>query len=194
MRLAEVIGVEIIDFSSYKSQRENKKIAFDLSEKETASQILENLNYNHLHTATPIVKVAKSYGFRVFQEDFNVAGKLFVGGFSKDLYDCNQSIIVNSTDPIYRKRIVVASMLGCYFKNGCHHQQNLLFSDILYYEQLYDKYEEFILNILAPTQEFVNQYNTAIHVGLLYQYLYEYLSDFFEVDYEFVKRKIKSLS
>lgn len=195
---------EIIDISKYKLKKSNI-ISSKLNEENLANQILDSLNYNNQNIAIPIVKIAKAHGLEVYRENFykseelNVAGKLFIGGATRELYDCNQVILVNRNDHIFDQRIAVARLLGYYLtkianKTSYNNSSKKLLSDILNYGKLYDKYEEFILNILAPSQIFVRQYNIAVDSGFHRMDVYMYLSRYFEVSDEFVQRKVKSLT
>lgn len=195
---------DIIEFSKFKSQ---EKIAHKLSQKEMADLILDSQNYNNRNIAIPIVKIAQSYGLKVYNQDFyssgdkNIAGKLLVGGNTEELYNYNKVIIVNKDYHIFEKRIVIAKMLACYLINiknkNCSLEEFTSIS--VNKEKIFDKYEEFIINILAPSEIFVKQYNVAANDGVSQMFMhcyfiYEYLKRYFEVTDEFVQRKIKSLN
>ncbi len=153
----------VVDILEYKKR--NNKIASKLNEGDIANQILEEFNYNDQNIAVPIVKISKNYGLKVYRENFykngeiGVAGKLFIGGATKHLYGCNQVILVNRCDPIFEQRVVVARMLGCYLidmvNKNYYYDKKLLLSEVLDYGDIYNKYEEFVLNILASNQIFV---------------------------------------
>lgn len=195
---------DIVYFSKYKQPKKNNIVLSKLSEGDIANQILESFNYNNRNIIIPIVKIAKNSGLKVYYENFDkngdtsVIGKLFMGGTTEQSYGCNQVILVNRNDPIFEQRVVVARMLGCYLIEGVHKKyhkdQKVLLSTILNYGEIYNKYEEFILNILAPNQIFIKQHNIAVNVGLPRMEVYMYLSRFFEVPDEFVQRKVKSLT
>lgn len=189
---------DIVSISEYKKRKIKSS---KLNQEDMANQILESFNYNNITTAIPIVKIAKSYGLRVYWEKFykngetNVAGKLLIGGNTEQLYNSNQVILVNQQDNLFEQRVVVARMLGCYLIDMNHSQsQESLLSDILDYKDIYNKYEEFILGILAPNELFVKQYNEAVKTLSLHMLVYTYLSEYFEVTKEFVDRKVKSLT
>lgn len=192
----------IVDFSNYKLQRKNNGLS-KLSEAQMAQQILKKLNYSDKNIAIPIVKVAKSYGLKVYNEDFcesgesRIVGKLLIGDISK--YDSGQVILVNRNEHIFTQRVVVATMLGSYVSyliDRVVDQQNVhpedLSTSTLTYKEIYDKHEEFVLNILAPNNIFINQYNTAVDSGLPSIGVMSYLSRFFEVPEDFVYEKVKS--
>lgn len=61
------------------------------------------------------------------------------------------------------------------------------------YERIYSKYEAFVLNILAPNEKFVEQYNIAVNKGLYGNKIALYLSKYFEISEDFVQRKVKTL-
>lgn len=194
---------DIVDITKYKAQRKDKTIVSEVSEEKLANKILDSLNFNNRNIAIPIVKIAKSCGLGVYRvcfptEEINTAGKLFTGGNTESLYGCNQVILVNRNDHLFDQRIVIARMLGCYLidmnHKNCYKNLNFLSSDTLDYRKMYDKYEEFILNILAPNKIFVRQYAIAINEGLLHHRLYMHLSKCFEVSDEFVLRKIRALT
>lgn len=195
---------DIIDITKYKLQKKDKTIVSEVSEEKLANKILDSLNFNNRNREIPIVKIAKNYGFRVYYEKFNqnnendIAGKLLVGGNTKDLYKCTQVILVNGNDDLYDQRVVIARILACYIMERANNtyyntHKNIPFSTILSHEEIYNKYEEFVLNILAPSQIFVREHNHAVNGGLLRIGLYMYLSRYFEVPDEFVQRRIKSL-
>lgn len=192
----------IVDFSNYKLQRKNNGLS-KLSEAQMAQQILKKLNYSDKNIAIPIVKVAKSYGLKVYHEDFcgsgesRIVGKLLIGDISK--YGSSQVILVNRNEHIFDQRVVVATMLGSYVSyltDRVVDQQNVhpedLPTSILTYKEIYDKHEQFVLNILAPNNIFINQYNTAVDSGLPSIGVMSYLSRFFEVPEDFVYEKVKS--
>lgn len=192
----------IVDFSNYKLQRKNNGLS-KLSEAQMAQQILKKLNYSDKNIAIPIVKVAKSYGLKVYHEDFcesgesRIVGKLLIGDISK--YDSGQVILVNRNEHIFTQRVVVATMLGSYVSyliDRVVDQQNVhpedLSTSTLTYKEIYDKHEEFVLNILAPNNIFINQYNTAVDSGLPSIGVMSYLGRFFEVPEDFVYEKVKS--
>lgn len=173
---------DIVSISKYKLQKQ-KRIS-NLSEEQLANKILDDLNYNNKNIAIPIVKVAKNYGLGVFREEFktDVAGKLFVNGSTENLYNHNEVILVNSSDYKFFQRVVIARMLGSYLidiaNDKRYSDKNIFLSEIIKYGELYDKYEEFILNILAPSGIFINQYNIAVQENLSKIGVYAYLSSF----------------
>lgn len=194
----------IVDFSNYKLQIKNNGLS-KLSEAQMAQQILKKSNYSDKNIAIPNVKVAKSYGLKVYQEDFcgsgesRIVGKLLIGDISK--YDSGQVILVNRNEHIFTQRVVVDTMLGSYVSyliDRVVDQQNMhpedLSASVLTYEEIYDKHEKFVLNILAPDNIFINQYNIAVDSGLPSIGVTSYLSRFFEVPEDFVYEKVKSLS
>lgn len=192
----------IVDFSNYKLQRKNNGLS-KLSEAQMAQQILKKLNYSDKNIAIPIVKIAKSYGLKVYHEDFcesgesRIVGKLLIGDISK--YDSGQVILVNRNEHIFTQRVVVATMLGSYVSyliDRVVDQQNVhpedLSTSTLTYKEIYDKHEKFVLNILAPDNIFINQYNIAVDSGLPSIGVTSYLSRFFEAPEDFVYEKVKS--
>lgn len=124
-------------------------------------------------------------------------GKLLIGDISK--YDSGQVILINRNEHIFTQRVVVATMLGSYVSyliDRVVDQQNVhpedLSTSTLTYKEIYDKHEEFVLNILAPNNIFINQYNTAVDSGLPSIGVMSYLGRFFEVPEDFVYEKVKS--
>jgi len=187
---------KVVSLQKYKLKKELEMESSRLSEKDLASRILAVLDLNNLNIAIPIMKIAHSFGLKTCQSDVyenHVLGKLFIGDDALELFGCNQVIEVNKNYHIFIKRVVVASLLGGYFLNKGNKQEALL-SEVLYCREIYDKYEEFVLNILAPSSIFIKQYNIAVDYEFPSLYIYEYLSEFFEVPFEFVHQKIKSLS
>ena len=187
---------DIIDFRKYVLEK-NK--ATSHSEQEAANEILQLLNYDGKNIAIPIVKIAKNYGLKVYREDLrNAAGKLIVGKGSDNLYGGDKVIIVNFNDHIFEQRIVVARILGYYLMDAInkknHVNPNTPMTYTLDYERIYSKYEAFVLNILAPNEKFVEQYNIAVNNGLYGNRIALYLSKYFEVSEDFVQRKVKTLT
>ena len=172
------------------------------SEEQIAKQILKRLTYSDKNIAIPIIKIAKNSGFKVYHENFfrsgesEIAGKLLIGDISKEKYGSSQVILVNRGDHLFAQRLVVAKMLGSYLVDGLD-EQDMYSEDLstsLTYEKIYDKQEDFALNILAPDNIFIHQYNLAINNGLPPIGVTSYLSRFFEVPEEFVYRRVKSLT
>lgn len=184
---------DIISFQNYKLQRQSRLKLPKTGEQNLANQILNSFSYNNLHREIPIVRIAKSYGISIFRENFdqkektNIAGKLYIGETTKEKYGCDKVILVNSTDHIFDQRVVVAKMLGCYLIEKP--KENRIITN----NEVYEKYKEFVLNILAPSKVFIEQHNLAIGKVPLHMFVYSYLEEFFKVPEEFIDQKIKSL-
>ena len=61
-----------------------------------ANYILETMSFYPGHCATPIVKIAKEFGFVLYQEDIDGSeyGKIYIGEESVDRYNKEKAIVV----------------------------------------------------------------------------------------------------
>lgn len=191
---------DIVDIQKYKVD----KLELSRINEKLANEILEKNKFNNQNIAIPIVKIAKSYGFNVYHEHFynigktNIAGKIFIEfARGKESYS-NKTMLVNSIYDLYEQRVVVSALLAIYLNilrkyNNHRVISSNVFSEILEYKDLYEKYEEFVLSILAPNQIFIQQGRIAKNSELPKEGIDLYLSKFFEVPLHFVKKKEKSL-
>lgn len=191
--------MRIINLKIYKLQKilENKTSL--INEKTLSKQILDSLEYNNFHGAVPIVKIAKKFGIGSFKEQVeneNIVGKLYVDGNTKSIYDYDKVILINPNNHLYYNRIIIATLLGYYLLDVMKHKnyqdKNILLCNEIIHEDVYTIHEEFILNMMLPDEIFLEQLNIANREcsGFLKSI---YLSRYFEVPPECIKRKIRSL-
>ena len=187
---------EIINMLKYQIQKFQKN---NPNEEELANKVLDLLNYNNHETKIPIAKITRSYGLEIYQKqlDKKTSGIMSINVPKQNQYHYNQIIILNKKVCEFEKRVIIAQMLGHYLINIIndkrYQDQNISSEDILPYDNLYDQYEDFILNVLAPNQIFIDQYKKATKAGLENDLLHAYLSGYFAIPDEFVYRKMLAL-
>lgn len=192
----------VVNLLDYKKSRVTNSLSFSYTtEEELASQILKMFNYDNQNIAIPIVKVSKHCGLKVYHNIFyssDILAKILIGGITEARYFSREVILVNSNSHLFEQRVSIARLLGYYLAgvitNESFFKQGFLLSESLYSSELYDKYIEFVLNILAPSEIFRRQYEIAVDAGLSEIGIYTYLSRFFEVPNSFIQYKVKSLN
>lgn len=192
----------VVNLFDYKKSRGTNSLFFSYTtEEELASQLLKMFNYDNQNIAIPIVKIVKHCGLKVYHNNFyssDILAKLLIGGITEARYSSREVILVNSNNHLFEQRVSIARLLGYYLDevitNEKFLKQGFLLSEVLYFSEVYDKYIEFVLNILTPSEIFRRQYEIALDARLSEIEIYTYLSRFFEVPNSFIQCKVKSLN
>lgn len=187
-----------------KNQKENNKNYSLLEVKMIASKVLSDLDYYFYDGATPIVKIAKDFGFKIYKKKLSpkLSGDICINGNTNDIYGYNQIILVNEEEPLFHQRFVIAHELAHYLfeyvGNSAYINKSIMFSDTYYRDQHETPQEQranaFAAEILMPRNLFIKQYNISKQVELNSLYTNKYLSEFFETTIDSIQRRIMEVS
>lgn len=178
-----------------------KKHEYSLSEIDMlAKEILSNVSYYSKDCATPIVKIAKEFGFVTYKETLNdgLSGDIYINGKTKEEYKSDKIILVNKGDELFHQRFVVAHELAHYlfdFLGNVEYKDiTKKFSDT-YYKNMHETTSEqranrFAAAILMPEDSFIKQYNIAKSIDKNRMFVIMYLSRFFETTMNSIERRI----
>lgn len=182
-------------------QNHIKKHEYSLAEIDIiAKEILSKISYYSEDSATPIVKIAKEFGFITYREtlDDDLSGDIYINGKTKDEYDNDRIILVNKNDELFHQRFVVAHELAHYLfdflGNDEYKDTSIKFSDT-YYKNMHETVSEqranrFAAAILMPEDAFIKQYNLAKSIDKNRMFVITYLSRFFETTMSSIERRI----
>lgn len=184
-------------------QKENKDNYSLLEVSMIANNILSSLDYYFYDSATPIVKIAKDFGFKTYKQKLskNLSGDICINGNTYDRYGYNQVILVNEFEPFFHQRFVVAHELAHYLfefiGDSKYKDKNIRFSDT-YFRDHHETPQElranaFAAEILMPKNLFIKQYNISKEMGFDSLYTKKYLSEFFETTINSIQRRIQEV-
>ena len=172
---------------------------------ELADQVLQLGGYDNLVGPTPIVEIAKRFGFTTFQENNmpeDISGNIFVGGTTRDVYNTDKAIVVGANEEYYHQRFIIAHELAHYLLDylGSENSFNtgILFSKT-YPKKNHNSPEElradrFAAQLLMPAKIFCRQYVKATEAsGYNKRYVMVYLSDYFETKRSCIERRIQEV-
>lgn len=202
----------IIKFTKYYKGDENmKEILKDLSEKNKNGNFyttndIRNLAYKIIsittgysgRCATPIVKIAKMFDFKVYQGRINESGDININGDTKTKYGHDKVILVNKGEALFHQRFVVAHELAHYLfdflGNDKYKNPNILFADT-YQKDKHETTQEkraniFAAEIMMPKDLFIKQYNIAMVAENNHSFIVTYLSRYFETSIEAIEKRI----
>lgn len=157
-------------------------------------KILEIKGLANKVAPTPIVSIAKDFGFVTYKADNmpdGVIGNIFIGGRTKLDYGTDKVIIVDAYKPYRYQRIIIAYELACYLTEYTyqHNDKDYVYSHP--YNTGKDKIYKCAMELLMPRKIFLEQYIEAIKVSDYDKtYTITYLSELFTVPEEYVKRRI----
>lgn len=170
-----------------------------------ADIILELIGYDRLAGATPIVNIAKDFGFTVFRENNiknNISGNIFIGGTTKFIYNTDKVIIVGDNEEYFHQRFIIAHELAHYLMDylGSQSSNNptLLFSRA-YEKSGHDAPEEiradrFAAELLMPAEKFCKHYIKAMKASNFNErYTMAYLSNYFETKKSSIEKRINEV-
>lgn len=169
---------------------------------ELAKQILQDCGFDHVVGATPIIKIANTFGFLCLKAENipkDISGNIFVGGTTKDIYNSDKVIIVGCDEAYEHQRFIIAHELAHYLLDylGSPESKNpkLLFSKT-YPKTNHCSNEEiradrFAAELLMPAKLFLKQYVKAMEVSdFNKKYTVSYLATFFKTKRSSIERRI----
>ena len=158
---------------------------------EITNKILTTISFYQGHCATPIVKIAKAFGFVLYQENIsnNEYGHIYVGTEAVERYGKEKVIVVKSNISKFQQRYMVALQLGNYLLKHLGTGCNSNFQELLQDKQL----ERFVFGLLMPYELFKEQYLIASKSGNP-MFVETYLSRYFEVPIGCVVSRIGSIT
>ena len=168
---------------------------------EIATQILNNIDGYNEACSTPIIRIAKDFGFKTFQGELDdgKSGDIHINGKTKERYGFDKVILVNKEDEFFHQRFVVAHELGHYLfgylGNANYDNTNITF-DETYIKNMHDSAKEKTANIFAaeimmPAKSFIHQYKVAEQEGNgNYVFILMYLSKFFQTSVNSIEKRI----
>lgn len=214
---------KIVDINKYKKIREKKTMTeinaltqklegdFTLKHNNYTLQEIDNIAYDILRIfgfdskdiPTPIIKIAKKFGFKTGEKTLNnkLSGDIYINGDTKKIFGSDKVILVNKNEHFFHQRFVIAHELAHYLfdflGNPEYINNNNQFTDT-YYRNNHDRPEEVIANrfaasILMPKKLFVKQYYIALDVGLKDCFVIDFLSRFFETSPDSIEKRIKEV-
>ena len=176
---------------------------YSLSEiRKLADDILTMISSYSGRCATPIVKIAKLFGFRIYKEALNESGDININGETAQKYGHDKIILVNSEDELFHQRFVVAHELAHYLfdflGNPEYAGSDILFADT-YQKDKHETLQErrastFAAEIMMPKGLFINQYNIARSEESNHMFIVMYLSRYFETSVDSIERRITEVS
>lgn len=163
-----------------------------------AKRILLEFGIDSEDCATPIVKIAKAFGFKTYRKtlDDGKSGDISINGETKERYGYEKVIFVQKEDELYQQRFVVAHELAHYlfdYLGNPEYENGLLFTDTYMKDHHDSEHEQranrFAAAILMPEEVFIKQYNIAQeYQNRLFTRMY--LSEFFETRQDSIDRRI----
>lgn len=166
--------------------KNTNKYEYTLNEiTEIANEILKELDYYSGRGATPIVKIAKDFGFATYKEVFGTgkSGDIHINGDTKDLYGNDKVILVNKNQALFQSRFTIAYELAHYLfnlitkKNHCEIEKQA---------------NTFAAELMMPKDLFIKQYNIAKDKSDNHIFIVMYLSRFFEIPINLIEKRIKA--
>lgn len=170
-----------------------------------ADRVLEIGGYDNFGGPTPIVEIARQFGFTTFQEKNmpeDISGNIFVGGTTRTVYNTDKVIVVGGNEEYYHQRFIIAHELAHYLLDYLGSETSLnariLFSKA-YLKNNHNSSEEiradrFAAQLLMPAKIFYRQYIKAMQVSnYSMRYVIVYLSDYFETKRSSIERRIQEV-
>lgn len=178
---------------------------YSLSEiTEIANDILNGIDYYFGRGATPIVKIAKEFDFKTYQETLKngKSGDIHINGETSKKYGHDKIILVNKKDELFHQRFVVAHELAHYLfeflGNPQYSNPNMMFVDT-YRKDKHETPQErranaFAAEIMMPRDLFIKQYKIARRESDNRMFILMYLSRFFETSIDSIEKRIMEVS
>lgn len=158
--------------------------------------------YGHIGKigSTPIVNIAKEFGFKTIKADNipdDISGNIFIGEEARQSYGSDKVIVVGSNEVLPHQRFIIAHELAHYLMDylGNETYKNKLFSKT-YPKINHDSFEEiradrFAAEILMPKKVFLMEYIRAMKFSnYSKEYTITYLSRLFKVKESSIFRRI----
>lgn len=215
--------MNIVDINKYNKKRENykmkgvdilvKELEKNYSEKhnnytfleidDIANKILSTFGFISKNISTPIVKIAKEFGFNSYKTslDNGQSGCIYINGKTFEKYGKDSIILVNREEELYHQRFVIAHELAHYLfdfvGNPVYFNKDIQFSDT-YYRDKHNRPEElnanrFAASLLMPRDLFIRQYQIAKRTDANRMFIIMYLSKFFETSMDSIVKRIEEV-
>ncbi len=184
---------------------EKNKVGYEytLSEiRKITNDILSMISTYTGRCATPIVKIAKLFDFRVYKEALNESGDININGETAQKYGHDKIILVNNEDELFHQRFVAAHELAHYLfdflGNPEYAESNIQFVDT-YKKDRHETLQEkrastFAAELMMPQELFIKQYNIARSEESNHMFIVLYLSKYFEMPVDSIERRITEVS
>lgn len=167
-----------------------------------ANEILSMTNSYSGRCATPIVKIAKSFDFKIYKKSLKESGDININGTTFGKYGHNKVILVNKHDELFHQRFVIAHELAHYLfdflGNEEYENKNVIFADT-YQKDKHETLQEkrastFAAEIMMPKDLFIKQYNIAKQETYSKLFILMYLSKYFETSIDSIERRIMEVT
>ena len=169
-----------------------------------ARKILNSVDYYSGRCATPIVKIAKEFGFKTYKENLSggKSGDIHINGYTYDKYGHDKIILVDKKEELFHQRFVVAHELAHYLFEFLGSPESEDPSRIFVDTYCKDKHETpqekraniFAAEILMPKDLFIKQYNIARREDSNRMFILMYLSRYFETSIDSIEKRIMEVS
>lgn len=170
-----------------------------------ADQVLELYGYSGKSAPTPVIKIAKEFGFSTYQADDipdDISGNIFVGGNTKEDYGTDKVIIVDAKDLLPHQRFIIAHELAHYLLdyvgNPKYKNSKVAFSRT-YPKVNHETAEEiradrFAAELLMPKKVFLAEYIMAMRKSdYSTDYTVSYLANLFKTKESCIRRRIQEV-
>lgn len=167
-----------------------------------AKKVLNEGEYDNVIGATPIIKIAKDFGFECYKANnmpSDISGNIFVGGTTSKFYESDKVIIVGTTEKYEHQRFIIAHELAHYLIDYLGSDKsknpNKLFTRT-YPKENHKSFEEiradrFSAELLMPSNIFLRQYVKAMEASDCNKnFTISHLAKFFKVKSSSVDRRI----
>lgn len=184
------------------------KLAKDYSIKDAenlAKRVLGDGDYENINGPTPIIKIAKDFGFECYKADnmpSDISGNIFVGGTTNKVYNSDKIIIVGANEEYEHQRFIIAHELAHYLIDylGSEKAQtpSVLFTRT-YPKENHESFEEiradrFSAELLMPSRLFLKQYVKAMEASDYNKdFTISHLAKFFKVKASSIERRINEV-
>lgn len=170
-----------------------------------ADQVLNLYGCNGKSASTPVIKIAKAFGFATYQaKDIpnDISGNIFVGGTTQKDYGTDKVIIVDANDPLPHQRFIIAHELAHYLLDYVGNQKyknsEVAFSRT-YPKVNHETTEEiradrFAAELLMPKKVFLAEYIKAMKKSdYSTDYTVPYLAKLFNTKESCIRRRIQEV-
>lgn len=166
--------------------KNTNKYEYSLNEiTEIANKILKEIDYYSGRGATPIVKIAKDFGFVTYKEtlDTGISGDMHISKDTNNKYRNNKVILVNKNQALFQSRFTIAYELAHYLLDLIHKKEH---------HDIEKQATTFAAELMMPKDLFIKQYNIAKDESDNHIFIVMYLSRFFEIPINLIEKRIKA--
>ncbi len=197
------ITMELKELLKYLKNKNQTEEEYSLREIRNITNDILSMSFNYSgRCATPIVKIAKLFDFKIYKESLNESGDININGETRKKYGHDKVILVNRDEELFHQRFVVAHELAHYLfdylGNAKYRDKDILFADT-YQKDRHETPQEkrantFAAEIMMPKELFIKQYNVAKVTDSNHMFIVMYLSRYFETSIESIERRIMEVS